>query len=241
METADLKARVVALLRAGSAIQRAYVAGLSTAEREMTGTPEHWSAKDLVAHLTGWKARRLLQLDAVRRGESAPTFDLDETNARAWDEQRHRSWEDILADEARIAPALAGRIEGMSESDLTAMDRYPLPLQPAALHLARPGYTHIIGHLAEHFIERGEMQRAIALRQAAAAALDAFPEFPEMAAAPHYNLACSFALTGQPEQALTELRRALALNPALTSYAREDVDLASLHATAAYQALVAGA
>jgi tetratricopeptide (TPR) repeat protein len=85
------------------------------------------------------------------------------------------------------------------------------------------------------------MERAIALRQAAAAALDAFPEFPEMASAAHYNLACCYARTGQPEQALTELRRALALHPALTTYARDDGDLVALHATAEYQALVAGA
>jgi hypothetical protein len=61
-----------------------------------------------------------------------------------------------------------------------------------------------------------------------------------MAAAPHYNPACCYALTGQLEQALTELRRALALNPALTAYARENADLVSLRDTAEYQALVAG-
>ena len=85
------------------------------------------------------------------------------------------------------------------------------------------------------------MEGAIALRQAVAAALDTFPEFPEMASAPHYNLACSYALTGQPEQALTELRWALALNPALIAHAREDADLASLREMAEYQALIAGA
>lgn len=240
METADLKARLVALLHEGSEIQQAYVAVLPAAERDAIGTPERWSAKDLVAHLTSWKARRLRQLDAVLRGEEAPHFDLDETNARAWDEQQRRSWDDILAEEARVAPAMAGCIERMSVADLTAMDRYPLPLQPAALLLARPGYTHIVGHLAEHYIARGEMERAITLRQAAATALDAFPEFPVMASAPHYNLACSYAVTGQPELAITELGRALALNPALIEYAREDDDLASLRGTAEYQALVAG-
>ncbi|MGE5334443.1 MAG: TPR end-of-group domain-containing protein [Nitrososphaerota archaeon] len=241
MQTSDLKARLKALLRAGSAIQQAYVAGLTSGEREAKGTPEHWSAKDLVTHLTGWKSRRLLQLDAILRGERAPEFDLDETNARAWEEEQRRSWDDILAEEARVAPELAARIERMPESDLTALGRYPLPLQPAALQLARPGYTHVIGHLAEHYVARGEMEQAIALRLTAAGALDAFPEFPEMASAPHYNLACCYALTGQPEQALTELRRALALHPALTAYAREDADLASLRAMAEYQAIIAGA
>lgn len=239
METADLKARLVSLLREGSAIQQAYVAELSTDEREAMGTPQRWSAKDLIAHLTNWKVLRLQQLDAALRGEAAPVFDLDETNARLWGEQQHRSWDDILTEEARVAPELAARIERMSISDLTALDRYPLPLQPAALQLARPGYTHVIGHLAEHYIEGGAIERAIALRQAAAATLDAFPEFPEMVSAPHYNLACCYALTDQPEQALSELRCALALNPTLTAYARDDVDLVSLREMAEYQAILA--
>ena len=240
METGDLKARLVALLREGNAIQQAYVAGLSTAEREATGTPQRWSAKDLIAHLTGWKVLRLQQLDAILRGEAAPVFDLDETNARMRDEQQNRSWDDVMAEEAQVVPELAAHIELMSNSDLTALDRFPLPLQPAALQLVRPGYTHVIGHLAEHYIESGTIERAIALRQAAAATLDAFPEFPEMVSAPHYNLACCYALTDQPEQALTELRCALALNPELTAYARDDVDLVSLHEMAVYQAILAG-
>ena len=240
MENADLKSRLLALLREGNDIQQAFVAVLSAEERDAIGTPDRWSAKDLVAHLTSWKARRLLQLDAAIQGKEPPVFDMDETNSRAWDEQQRRSWDDILAEEARVVPALADRIERMSVSDLTALGRYPLPLQPAAMLVARPGYTHVVGHLAEHYIERGEMERAIALRQAAAAALDAFPEFPEMASAPHYNLACSYALTSQPEQALTELRWALALNPALMAHAREDADLASLREGAAFQALITG-
>jgi tetratricopeptide (TPR) repeat protein len=241
MENADLKSRLVALLREGNDIQQAFVAVLSAEERDAIGTPERWSAKDLAAHLTSWKARRLRQLDAVLRGETPPVFDMDETNARTWDELQRRTWDDILTEEARVIEGLAACVERMSVADLTALDRYALPYHPAAMLVARPGYTHVVGHLAEHYIERGEMGRAIALRQAAAVALDAFPEFPVMASAPHYNLACSYALTGQPEQALTELRRALSLNPALIENAREDADLASLRATAEYQALVAGA
>jgi tetratricopeptide (TPR) repeat protein len=241
MATDDLSSRLVALLREGSVIQLAYVAGLSSAEREAPGTPQRWSAKDLVAHLTGWKARRLLQLEAVLRGEAAPEFDMDETNARAWEEQQRRSWDDVLAEEAGVAPEMAACIERMMPAELTMMDRYALPIQPAALQLVRPGYTHIIGHLAQHHISRGEMERAVALREAAAASLDAFPEFPEMASAPHYNLACSYALTDQRERALSELRRALVLSPALVAYARDDLDLVALREMVEFGALVEGA
>lgn len=127
METTDLKARLIALLHEGSEIQQAFIATLPSEESDASGTPERWSAKDLVAHLTSWKARRLLQLDAVMRGEAAPRFDLDETNARMWDEQQRRSWDDILAEEARVAPEMANHIERMLVSDLTEKG-----LEPAA-------------------------------------------------------------------------------------------------------------
>ncbi len=241
METSDLKARIVALLHQGSDRQQAFVAGLSAAERDATGTPSRWSAKDLIAHLTSWKARRLLQLDAVTRGEEPPQFDMDETNARTWNEEQRRPWEDVLAEEARVVPALVAHAERMSETDLSDPNRYPLPMQPAALLIARPAYTHVVAHLAEYHMERGQMERAIALQEAATSALDAFPEFPVLAAAPHYNLACCYARSGQPERAVSELRQAFALQPALAEPARQDPDLASLRELPAYQALLAGA
>lgn len=235
----DLQRRLIALLRAGSALQTDYTAGLTPEERDAIGQPARWSAKDLAAHMTAWKARRLRQLEAVIAGGDAPALAIQETNDATWDELAGQSWEEIAAEEARVIPALSALIGAMSDADLLAPDRYPsLPYQPAALIALRPAYAHVVQHLAEHHSEAGEPARAIALRQTAATALDAFPEFPELAAAPHYNLACHYA-AAQPDQALSELRRALAWNSALASAAREDPDLASLHGDARFTALVA--
>lgn len=236
---ADLKARLVEVMREGGRVQQAYVAALSAEERAATGTPARWSAKDLVAHLTAWKARRLRQMEAVTRGEAAPALPIQETNEATWDELAGQSWHDALAEEARVTAALAALVEGMAEADLLATGRYPsLPYQPAALVAMRPAYPHVIQHLAEHAIEAGDLAGAIALRQAAATALDAFPEFPELAAAPHYNLALHYVTAGQPERALAELRRAFTWNPQLAPAAREDEGLAALREDARYQALV---
>lgn len=241
MATQTLNARLDALMRAGSELQHAFIDELTSTERAETRTFEQWAAKDLVAHLVAWKARRLLQLEAATRGEPTPLFDNDETNERTWAELSDQTWEAILAEDTRVLPALEAVVERMSVDDLLAPERFALPYQPAALIAASPAHAHIVQHLAERFIERGQMERAIALREQAAAALDTFSEFPELAAAPHYNLARHYASIGQSEHALDELRRALTWNPALAPYAPTEPEFEPSRHEAAFVALVSGA
>ncbi len=56
-----------------------------------------------------------------------------------------------------------------------------------------------------------------------------------------YNLACVFALSGQPSDALDELERALTRDPSLVAQAQEDHDLASVRASPRFQKAVAAA
>jgi hypothetical protein len=51
------------------------------------------------------------------------------------------------------------------------------------------------------------------------------------------DLACFYATTGQSDQALALLPKALRLQPDLVEWSREDSDLTSLHNLLAYQAL----
>ena len=45
---------------------------------------------------------------------------------------------------------------------------------------------------------------------------------------PYYNLACLFALTDQPEQALRYLKRAVSIDPQAREWAKKDTDLGKL-------------
>jgi tetratricopeptide (TPR) repeat protein len=241
MEIAELRARIVGYIQAGHNMQEAFVATLTENERQADGTWERWSAKDLIAHITSWKSRRLITLDAIAGGEAVPVFNMDETNARTWEEQQLRSWDDVLAEEARVVPALIAHVERLSGDDLTEHDRFPVPSQPLAMLLIRNAYTHPLNHLTERATEAGDYERAIGLQAEGTRALRTMTDYPELEAAARYNLACCYGLDGQPERAIPELRRALALNPAFVKNARQDPDLASLHGMSDYQALIAGA
>jgi len=65
----------------------------------------------------------------------------------------------------------------------------------------------------------------------AAAALD--PRYAD----PHYNLACYHALTGKPQDGLTELKQAKAIDPKVMESAADDGDLAPLRALPEYKRL----
>jgi hypothetical protein len=54
----------------------------------------------------------------------------------------------------------------------------------------------------------------------------------------HYNLACSFALTSRPDQAIKTLRRAVELGYCDFRYMREDRDLESIRQDPRFRALM---
>lgn len=64
----------------------------------------------------------------------------------------------------------------------------------------------------------------------------AHPESPGL----HYNLACLEATAGNPEAALTALRRAIELRPAAAEWARDDKDLAALRGREDFEKLISG-
>lgn len=53
----------------------------------------------------------------------------------------------------------------------------------------------------------------------------------------HYNLACSYALTKQPEKAIEALKHAISLGYEDFRHMRKDKDLVSLHGTKSFESL----
>jgi tetratricopeptide (TPR) repeat protein len=89
-------------------------------------------------------------------------------------------------------------------------------------------------HYADYYRRRGWLAKATQLYEASVAAVTDWPEWYGLA---RYNLACFYALSGQTDKAIPELREALQLRPDLLEWSKQDTDLASLRDDPAYQAL----
>jgi tetratricopeptide (TPR) repeat protein len=103
-----------------------------------------------------------------------------------------------------------------------------------AAQIMNNGFEHPVVHYADHYQRRGDLAKATQLCEAS---VNAVADLPEWYGSARYNLACFYALSGQPAKAIHELREALQLRPDLLEWSKQDTDLASLHDDPAYQAL----
>jgi hypothetical protein len=99
---------------------------------------------------------------------------------------------------------------------------------------ARPGVPYHVSPWEYRF-----RARALGGPEGLAILADAAQRFPGNATVP-YDLACMHALAGDADLAITALADAIALEPRAREWAAEDGDLASLHGSPAFDALLAG-
>ena len=89
---------------------------------DQPGVAGHWSVKDIVAHLTGWRKRNAARLQAAQRGEPdvpppwpAHLHTDDEINAWIYDANRGRSVDEVLDESRQVFQQLLAAIEGLPE------------------------------------------------------------------------------------------------------------------------------
>ena len=238
-----IKAGLLDLIEAARANKRAFIDGLSAAERDEVAPAGQWTARDYITHVTFWEEQRAIRVAAQLRGEEPPPSlgEDDEVNARVQAQYGGRSWADLEAEVARVYALLTDLIQGASEVALTDPDLHPsLQHRPVWLGIADNVFDHPAIHYADYYLAKGDPARATRVREAAVATLARL--FPDSLAYTYglYNLGCFYALTGQADQALAAVGEALQRAPDLTDWARQDPELDSLHDLPAFQALVAG-
>ena len=108
------------------------------------GIAGHWSMKDVVAHLTGWRQRTVARLQAAVRGEPEPPPPWpthlqtdDEINAWIYEANRDRPLADVLRDSRQAFQGLVEAIQALPEADVMDANRFHWmggqPLSAAAL------------------------------------------------------------------------------------------------------------
>lgn len=250
MSDGIIKRMVLDRLREAHEEEAAFVAGLTVAQRDAEGTPDHWSAKDRVAQIAAWKARQAGKLATAVRGDTPPRWTdsavVDPLNAAIFAEYQSRPWSDVLAFADRAYATLVAQVEQLTEDDLANPGKYPAAggaLWPETLG---NGIWFPFAMLADIAREGGEHDQLAHVTQARIQAyermllaLESANEPPHSLAPIQYDLACVYALDGQPDLALQWLATALHARPEFAVHAANDGDFASLHGNARFAELTA--
>lgn len=204
---------------------------LNATERAAIGTPEHWSAKDHVAHMTFWRQRLALKLAAILQHETPPNFEnVERFNSQVFEEQRERPWSNVLSKSEQAYAALATHVKQLTEEDLTAFNRFDWLHDGEPLYTAFMGYCyeHAQQHFAQYYLDRHDLPRATHIYESWANRV-VRSEAPEaLKGIVLYNLACFYATHAQLEKASAALPQALTLAPRLEEWSLTDPDLAAL-------------
>ena len=87
---------------------------------EEPGVDGDWTVRDVIAHIT-WHEKEMLELLRSRRlaGSQLWTLPLNERNSAIFEENRHRSLDDVLQEARQVYPQLLAEIERLEDADLT--------------------------------------------------------------------------------------------------------------------------
>jgi hypothetical protein len=233
------QSQIMNLLHLAMEEERAFVASLSEAERAESGTESHWSAHDVLAHIAEWKERQARRIELSERGEDLPsTNDIDNANRMIFETHQQESWNDIIVLLEHANQHLARAVQSLPEEALDETDRYAWQNGvPLWRRIAGNGISHTIIHLSAYEQEHGRPERADRRQESAARWLANLDPDPQWQGIVTYNLACHHALGGRSGEAVEGLKKALALNPSLLEWSKEDPDLASIRQDPAYQAI----
>ncbi|HEY53200.1 MAG TPA: hypothetical protein G4N94_07055 [Caldilineae bacterium] len=229
------KTALLEAIRYIAGLEQTFISGVSEIDRQATGTLEHWSAKDLIAHNAAWKedmARRLA-------GATLPIVeDFDAANAEIFASFQNKTWGEVTMYALVVQHNLETAVERLEDEELEGYK--PLGWgdeTPSWRSIAGTACLHPLVHLSENAIKRGDAEQAVRLHQDALPVLQQIDDSPAWQGSLVYNLACQYALAGDSRNAILQLGEALRLNPDLAAWSQQDSDLASLRDEPAYQDL----
>lgn len=219
------------LLHQAQISQNDFFHELPSTELHRIGEPDSWSAKDHVAHLTFWRQRLVLKLQAHLHQELQPkSEDFEQVNPIVFTENRYRLWSDILAESDHVYANLIALTEQLTEEDLITFNRFDW------MHNGEPLYTSLMGncyehtqiHLSYYLVDRHEFERAIDTYEVWADKIIKAEVPDPLKGNTLYNLACFYATHDRLEAAVPALHQAFMLHPVLREFARTDSDLVAL-------------
>ena len=220
------------MVRLVAGAEEAAPLGESGEDRARPGTPQDWPLSALIAHSTEFKSQQVVRLRAVLAGETRPSFaETDHTSSEIFHRFARPNSDQVLAGSLSTTAELVHLLWDLPDSDLTDPGRNPwLHGRQLWLQVVVRGFWHPGGHLGEHWLSRGQGERALRLHGSAVALAEAVRLPRPALGMARYALACAMARVGRTEDAMTEVTLAVSLNSDLVQNAARDPDLAPVRA-----------
>lgn len=241
MPDETMKEKLLALIHQIQEDQIRFWNTLSEVEHAAVGRVDDWAPKDIMAHVNFWNDRLAGYVEAAMRGEIPdPGDDYEHVNIRVFEENKDRSWQDLLVFEQDMFARLYNAVQALPEEALVNPEHFAWSQgQPLWWRVVSTPYYHGFWHLADILKARGDMDGAIAIHEQIAETLLGLDPADEWHGRTFYNLACFYSLNQMPERAIELLGEALERNPGLLEWSRQDKDLDPLRDLPAFQALYA--
>jgi uncharacterized damage-inducible protein DinB len=237
------KSKLLDRIQRGQILVEAAFGELTDAERNQTGTMEHWSAKDTLAHIAAWQSRWVSWLAPLADDKPfadegpEPVEEEDRANAKIFAEFQPCSWEQIHAAYQTASRRILRLVALLSEEDSSTPRRFAwLKEQTLAARLSGTFYWHVQDHLARMFLARREPERAIKVAEEFSSQVGADEPARERGVA-FYNLACYCALAGKSALAISNLKPAFSIYPELIELSKKDTDLDMLRGLAEFESV----
>lgn len=239
MPNESIKAELIDLLKHARADELEFIASLNDADRSAIGTIDQWAPKDLIAHFTFWRTIMLKRLIAAQAGETPPNPSAYlEWNDRAFEENRHRPWSEILDDSQHAFVDLIAKVQEMTDDQLTDPNRYEWRKgEPLWTNVRGNSYDHPETHLSQAYYARGNKARAIDMQRALMDNVIRLDPSPRARGTAIYNFGCVLALYGEHAQAIDMVHQSFSLRPDLVEWSKQDSDMESLRSLPKFQAL----
>ena len=213
---------------------------LPSTEKDKTGKVDDWSVKDEIFHNMEWANRRLVMAETVEQGKKWTDIDYgdtDEENRSIFEKYQGASWSDavdLIKTTFRSVTDLINRIDEDILQSIPDGQENPLWQSIAGSYIIHP-MSHYWGYL----VKTGSLDRLNELfGKDFADRLFQLSESEKWQAILRYNLACIYALTGDPEKSIQELEISLKLNPEFKEWSQQDPDLESIRSDPSFQDLI---
>jgi hypothetical protein len=222
------------LLRQAGEDVETFVRNLSEAECAAVGTPDHWAAKDHMAHMTFWQERLTANLSAIRAGQAPPSSEpFLELNEQIFAERRDTPWPDVLNTFRQATARVSDEIGQLAEEDLVGLNRFAWqadqnPATPLYGQILGNTYEHFRDHLAQYRFDRGDLEGATRVVESWTDRFVATDAPEDARGTLLYNEACFYATHRQLDKARPTLEKALQLAPHLEEWSKSDIDLVGL-------------